>query len=632
MAIDTLPKLLKRDYERYGDKKIALREKDRGIWKRYTWKDCYERARYFFYGLVSLGFEPGDKLAIIGDAKPEVFWAELAAQTHGGIVTCIFTDCTRPEVKFYVEHSDSKFVLAHDQEQVDKLLDIKNELPHLEKVIYWDPKGLWFYEDPILMSFDEVLQLGKEYEKGHPGLFEQEVERGKGEDVAILLYTSGTTALPKGAMVSHAGIMYYGQGAVEEIGVDEKDEWLAFLPMAWVGGQGYDLTASLLAGMTVNFPEKPETVMENIREIGPSGLLFAPTQWEGLSRTIQANMIDAHPLKRLSYRLFLPVGYKIIDTHLNKERINFFWRALHSLAHLIVFRPLLDKLGLLKVKGAITGGAAVSPDMLRLMHAIGINLLQGYGSSDFGSGATHRKDEVKWETAGPPFRGGYIAMTEEGELLVRNDVKWLYGYYKDVETYNERVKGGWFYTGDAGYIRDDGHVIVMDRAKDLRELKGGRRFSPQYTEVRLRFSPFIKNVIAIGGEDKDYVGVIVNIDIENVGRWAEARRIAYTTFTDLSQKLEVIELIGNEIRRVNKNLPEHARIKRFVNLHKELDPDEAELTRTRKIRRTFLEERYSNIVNALYGDKEELEVEVPVTYQDGRKGVIKGSIKVTPVE
>jgi len=296
-----------------------------------------------------------------------------------------------------------------------------------------------------------------------------------------------------------------------------------------------------------------------------------------------------------------------------------------------VFRPLLDKFGLLKVKVAMTGGTAVSPDVLRLMHALGVNVVQGYGSSDFGFATVHALDYVKGETCGPPAPGVQIAITDEGEILVKKGVKWLYGYYKDVETYNERVKGGWFYSGDAGNIDDDGHVIVMDRMKDLRELKGGKKFSPQYIEVRLRFSPYIKNVVVVGEEDKDYISGIINMDIENVGRWAEAKHVVYTTFGDLSQKAEIIELIRNEIRRVNKSLPEHAKVKRFVNLHKELDADEAELTRTRKIRRGFLEERYGNLIEALYGQLTELEVEFPITYRDGRKGTTTGVIKVNDV-
>ena len=632
MAVDTLPKVLKRNYERYGDGKVALREKDRGIWKGYTWKDYYEKTKYFSYGLASLGFERSDRLAIIGDGKPEICWAELGAQAMGGVVLGIFTDCRPEEVKFFVEHSDSKFVVAQDQEQVDKLLEIKDELPELKKVIYWDPKGLWFYEEDILMAFDEVLQLGREYEKAHPGLFEQEIESGKGEDIALMLYTSGTTGLPKGVMVSHAAIMSFAEQVVDAFRQTDKDELVSFVPMAWVAGQGNDLVAPLLSGMTVNYPEEPETVTQNIREIGPQGISFAPMQWEGISRMIQAKMIDAHPLKRFLYHLFLPVGYKIVDMRLNREDVNVFWRGLHFVAHIIVFRPLLDKLGLLSVRAAMTGGTAVSPDMLRLMHAIGVNLIQGYGSSDFGFASVHRFGDVKWETSGPPAPGAHIAVTEEGELLVKTDVKWLYGYHKDPELYRESIKEGWFYSGDFGHITDDGHVVIMDRMKDLRELKGGRKFSPQYTEIRLRFSPFIKAALVIGEEDKDYVSALINVDIENVGRWAEAKRIVYTTFTDLSQKPEVIELIGSEITRVNRSLPEHARIKRFVNLHKELDPDEAELTRTRKIRRTFLEERYSNIIGALYGQETELEVEVPITYRDGRTGMTKGFIKVNPVE
>ena len=632
MAVDTLPKILLRNYRRYGDKKVGLRVKDRGIWQPYTWKEYFEKSKQFFYGLACLGFERGDKLAIIGDSSPELFWAELGAQANGGIVTGMFSDCRPEEVKYFVEHSDSTFVVAQDQEQVDKLLYIENELPGLNKVIYWENEGLWFYQDKILMGFDKVLELGKEYEREHPGLFNEQVEKSNGEDIALILYTSGTTGLPKGVMISHAGIISFAEHIIGAFKLTDKADLVAFAPMAWLAGQGTDLAMPLLAGMTVNFPEKAETVMDNIREIGPQIVTFGPTQWEDISRIIQAKIIDAHPLKRFFYHLFLPVGFKVSDVQLHDEQVTFFRRALRFLAHLLLFRPLLDKFGLLKVKVAMTGGTSVSPDVLRLMHAIGIKVVQGYGSSDFGFASVHALDYVKGETCGPPVPGADIRITEEGEILIKKGVKWLYGYHKDVDTYNERVKGGWFYSGDAGNIDDDGHLIVMDRMKDLKELRSGEKYSPQYIEVRLRFSPYIRNVVVVGEEDRDYVSGIINMDIENVGRWADTKHVIYTTFGDLSQKPEIIELIHEEIRRVNKSLPEHAMVKRFVNLHKELDPDEAELTRTRKIRRDFLEERYSTLIEALYEQVTELEVEFPITYRDGRKGITTGVVKINDVK
>jgi len=626
---DTLPKLLKYNYEKYGDTKIAMRVKDMGLWQRYTWKDYYEKAKYFSLGLISLGLEPGDKVSILGENKPEWFWAELAVQAARGTVIGIFTDCIPSEVKYYVEHSDSKFVVAHDQEQVDKLLEIKDELPLLKKVIYWDPKGLWSYDEPILMSFNEVLSLGKEYEKSHPGLFEENIEKGKGEDIGIFCYTSGTTALPKGAMVTHDGLVGVANSWQEVDKWQDNEQYLSFLPPAWITEQGLGIAGSLVSGMQANFPEEPETVQENIREIGASVLFFGPRQWESMIRLVQAKIIDTSKLRRFLYHLFLPVGYKVADLRLAKKKVNWFWRALYFIAYWAVFRALKDKLGLLGNRCAYTAGAAVSPDILRYFQAIGVNIKQLYGSSEEGLLTLHHDEDIKWETSGPKMPGVEVKLSQEGEILVKRSDNYFAGYYKNLEATQERLRDGWFYTGDFGYIDDDNHLIVIDRMDDLRGLADGHKFSPQFAEVRLRFSPYIKDALAVGGEDKAFVTCVINIDLDNVGRWAEARRIPYTTFTDLSQKPEVIELIRKDIERTNKTLPEWARIKRFVNLHKEFDPDEAELTRTRKLRRTFIEDRYGYLVDALYGDKEEIRVEAPITYRDGRKGTIETAIKVT---
>jgi len=632
MAVeDTLPKLLKRNCELYGDKRVAMRVKDRGIWQEYTWKDYYEKVKCFSLGLTSLGLKAGDKVSILGENKPQWYWAELAVQASGAVAVGIYTDCTPPEVKYFVEHSDSTFVVVHDQEQVDKLLQIKDELPLLKKVIYWDPKGMWYYKDPVLISFDEVLELGRKYEETHPGLFEENVEKGKADDIAVLCYTSGTGGLPKAAMLPHEGLTAVEEGWAAVDPWDESDEYLSFLPPAWVTEQAIGIAGGLVTGMKVNFPEEPETVQENIREIAPQVLFYGPRLWESVTRTIQAKITDTTRLKRFLYHLFLPVGYKVSDLRLARKKPSLLWRALYLVGDGVLFRPLRDKVGMSKIKYAYTAGAAVSPDIIRLFQAIGVNIKQLYGGSEVGLVTLHRDGDIRPETSGTVLPISEIKLSDEGEILVKN--KYMFaGYYKNPEATQVTMKEGWFYTGDFGYIDEAGHLIVMDRMADVRGLAGGRKFSPQYVEVRLRFSPYIKDVMVVGGEDKEYVTAIVNIDIENVSRWASARRIAYTTFTDLSQKPEVIDLIRGDLARVNKILPEWSRIRKFVNLHKEFDPDEAELTRTRKLRRTFVEDRYSDLINALYGEEPEFVVEASVTYRDGRKGVMTTSIKITPVD
>ena len=643
MAVETLPKLLKEKYEKYGDKKVAMRVKEFGIWHTYTWKDYYEKVKYFSLGLISLGLERGDKVSILGDNKPQWYWAELATQSAGGVATGIFTDCMPNEVKYFVEHSDSKFVIAHDQEQVDKFLTpykdsegnehppLKDELPLLKKVIYWDPKGVWNYDDPILMSFNKVIEMGEEYDKLHPDLFEANIERGSADDIGVFCYTSGTTGLPKAAMLKHGAAIQSGAAWWEVDKWREDEQYVSFIPPAWATEQGLGIAGQLISGMEVSFPEEPETVQENIREIGAQILFWGPRNWEAVNRLIQAKMIDTTAFNRFLYHLCLPVGYKVTDLRVARKKVNLIWRFLYFLAHWAVFRDLKDKVGLSKVRTAYTAAAPISPDVIRFFRAIGVNIKQLYGSTEGGLSTMHRDDDVRPETSGPGLPGVNVRVTDDGEVTIK--AKNLFcGYYKNPQAVEEKIIDGWYYTGDFGHVTEDGHLVVMDRMSDLRELSGGQKFSPQFAEIRLRFSAYIKDVLTIGGGDRAYVSCVINIDIDNVGRWAEARRIPYTTFTDLSQKPEVIELIRKDIEGINKVLPEWARIKKFTNLHREFDADEAELTRTRKIKRTFVEERYHDLIDALYSGAEELTVEAPITYRDGRTGTIKTAVKVNSLD
>ncbi|MDY6880414.1 MAG: AMP-binding protein, partial [Thermodesulfobacteriota bacterium] len=625
---DTLPKVLKVNREKYAAR-VAMREKKRGIWKKLSWNEYYEKVKCLCLGLVNLGLLRGDKVSLLSETKPEVFWAELAVQSAGGTAVGIFSDCSPSEVKYYVEHSDSKFIFAEDQEQVDKVLQIKDDVPLLKKVIYWDPKGLWFYDDTILMSLDELLKLGRECEERNQGAFENLIDNGNGNEIAVIIYTSGTTGLPKGAMLSHKGMVSSGSALTEVADLQAGEEWLAFMPMAWIGGQGMDFSAPLISAATVNFPEKPETVQENIRELGARGLMYGPRQWEATNRMIQAKMAEAGFFNRWVYNLLLPIGLHKADSLLNRRKKNPLYIPLYFLADLLVFRSLRDRIGLRRTKVAFSGGTAISPDIIRFFHAIGVNIKQLYGSSEMGLLSSHR-DVIKPESCGTPLAGVEIKLSDEGEIMVKSDWR-LVDYYKNPDVLKNTMKDGWYCTGDFGHIDDDGHLIVMDRMEDLRTLADGSKFSPQYTEIRLRFSPYIKEVIVVGGEDKHFVSAIVNIDLENAGHWAESKHLSYTTFADLSQKPEVIGLVKGEIAKVNAIIPEHARIGKFVNLHKELDPDEAELTRSRKLRRSFLEDRYSDIISALYGGEEDLIVETLVTYQDGREGIMKRPIKIVSV-
>lgn len=625
--LNTLPKIFLKHAKEYGSREIALREKDRGVWKSYTWLDYEEKVRCLSLFLVSMGFQLGDKVALLGENKPEVYWAELAAQAACGTAVGIFSDCGPSEVKFFINHADVSFIFAHDQEQIDKILEIKDETPQLKKVIYWNPRGLWNYKDPILLSIDHALEIGRQYGNEHPHLFEQLVAQGCPEDIAVIVFTSGTTGTPKAAMLSHKGLMVSAKSFAEIENYRPSDNYLSFVPVAWITEQIIGIAGSIVSGFVVNFPESAETVTENIREIGARILFYSPRQWESINRMVQSKMLDSSWLKRTIYSLFLPIAYKSGDYNLAKKRQGIGLKLIHGIAQWLVFRSLRDNLGLSHLRDGYTAGSAVSPEIIRYFQAIGINIKQIYGSSEMGLVTAHRNGDIRPETSGQAIPGAAVKLSDEGEILTQNEGMFV-GYYQDEAASAKKFHNGWYRSGDYGYIDDYGHLIVIDRMEDLRSLRGGKKFSPQYLEVRLRFSPYIKEVLVVGSEERDSACCLVNIDLDNVGRWAEAHRLSYTTFADLSQKDEVLQLIGNEVQKVNSLVPEESRLKRFLNMAKELDADEAELTRTRKLRRAFLEQRYDNLIEALYSGQGEVEVETLVEYRDGRRGTLRRAIKV----
>lgn len=630
--LDTLPKVLRHQALRLGDRRVAMRVKDRGIWQSYTWKDYFDRVRDLCLGMTALGLQREDTVCIIGENKPEWYWAELAAQSAGAVAIGIFTDCQAPEVKYFCSHSESKFVVAHDQEQVDKVLEVLEELSHVKKIIYWDPKGLWGYDHPDLLSMDEVFEIGRKLREENPGRYDELVDQGSGADMAVICYTSGTTGLPKGAVMGQRMLTEHGREWSEIDGWNrERFEYLSFVPGAWAVEQILGIAGGILTSMTVNFPEEPETVQENIREIGPDVLFFGARMWESVNSTVQARIIDSTPLRRWLFNRIMPVGLKLADRKIGQKPFRPWHKLLSWIAYHGMFRSLRDRLGLSSAEVVYSAGGALSPEIVRFFLALGIEIKLFYGSTEMGIISVPRPGQIHPETSGVPMPWAEIKIADDGEILVKN--KYLYmGYYKNPEATQAKIKNGYYCSGDFGHINEDGHLIVIDRMDDLKSLSSGRKFSPQYTEVRLRFSPFIKDAIVVGGEDRDFVTSLINIDLDNVGRFAESNHVAYTTFTDLSQKPEVIELIKGEIRKINRTVPEHARIRYFVNLHKEFDADEAELTRTRKLRRTFVEERYKDLITGLYSETNEITVEAQVTYRDGRQGVLRTSIKVTKVD
>ncbi|MFH1030977.1 MAG: AMP-binding protein [Chloroflexota bacterium] len=626
----TIPQLIYHNYRKWADRP-AMCMKQFGIWQRYSWQDYYLNVKYLSLGLIGLGLEPGDVVAIIGDNEPEWFWGEFATQAAGGIATGVFVDSIPSEVKHIANHSHAKFAIVNDQEQADKFLEIKDDLPLLKKVIYWDPKGLKNYDDPLIISFNEVIKLGKEYEKTHPGLFEQNVAKGKGDDIAVIYYTSGTTGLPKGAKLTHRALINTAKGFIERFPLDEKDDLMSNFPAAWVGDSFFATVPHLLTGARLNFPEEPETIAADTREVGPNFVIYGPRQWESLVSEIQVKIIDTHPIKRFCYNLFLPVGHKIAALKFQGKTPNLFWKSLHGISYLLLFRPLKDKLGLSRVKWAVTGSSVLSLDTFRLIHAIGIELRQNYGSTEAGLISSHDKEEIDFESVGRPALGTEVRVTDSGELLVRSPSMFC-GYHEDAAKTAAVLSEGWCRTGDAVNINEKGHLIFLDRLEHMGELSSGIKYAPQYIEGRLRFSPYIKDAMVVGGKDKDFVSAIINMDFTMVSKWAERHHLTFTTFVDLSQKNEVADLIRKDLMRVNSYLPESSRVRKFVLLHKEFDADEAELTRTRKLRREFVEKRYGDLIKGIYSGQPEIKVEAAVTYRDGRKGVVTTAIKVRSVD
>jgi len=625
---DTLPKLLLRNALKLGHGKVALREKEFGLWQSFTWQDYLDHVRYFSLGLVSLGLEKGDKVAIVGDNRPEWVFAELAAQSAGAIPLGIYQDSTPKEVGYIIDHSDAKFVVAEDQEQVDKILELKESIPKVIYVIYTDPKGMRSYKDEMLLAFTEVEARGRDLDSREPGKFKEMVDRTTGADLALIAYTSGTTGFPKGSMLSHTNMLRMGHNLIQVDPKFEEDEFVSFLPLPWIGEQMMGVASALLVGFTVNFPEEPETVTENRREIAPNVMFSPPMIWENLAASIQVKVMDASWLKRKAFDAALPIGYRMADCKFEKKKPSLMLRLQYLWAYLFVFRALKDRLGFTKLRSASTGGAALGPDTFRFFHGLGVNLKQIYGQTEIsGISCIHYDGDINFDSVGKPIPETQIVISEDGEILSKSPSVFL-GYYKNDEATAQTLRDGWLHSGDAGHFTDDGHLVVIDRVKDVMKMADGTMFSPQFIENKLKFSPYIKEAVCLGN-NLPYITAIINIDMPIVGKWAEKNRINYTTYTDISAKKEVYDLIETEALKVNRDLlriNEASIIRKFVLLYKELDADDDELTRTKKVRRGFIGERYSEVIDAMYTDAAEIPIDTTIKYQDGRTARIKTTV------
>ena len=627
----TLARMLRRNARDLRDRP-AIREKDRGIWQTWTWGQYYEQVRDFALGLVALGFKRGERLSVIGDNRPRLYWAQVAAQCLGGVPVPVYQDSIAKELAFVWNHAECSVIVAEDQEQVDKVLGLRDQLPALRLVVYDDPRGLVHYKHEWLRSYQEVQELGRAFAARHPHDFEAEIEKGKPEDVAIICYTSGTTGNPKGVMLTNTNAIGIADAFRRAEDVRADDDALAYLPMAWAGDAAYTLFLSLVVGFCSNCPESPETVQRDLRELGPTTVLAPPRIWENMLTGVQVKAADAPALKRWVFERFRAAAERAEILRSDGKPIPLGLRLACMLGNVLVYTPIRDQLGLRRARWALTGGAPLGPDTFRFFRSIGVNLKQVYGSTETtGLVSLQPSAEANPTTAGRPCPGIEVKIADRGEVLVRGPVIFK-GYLKNEEATREVIDPeGWFRTGDAGFIDPRGHLVIIDRAKDVGALRDGTPFAPQFIENKLKFSPFIREAVAFGNE-YPFVSAMVAIDLNTVGNWAERRGIPYTSYLDLSQKPEVCDLIREEIRKGNETLPASTRIRRFLLLTKDLEADDAEMTRTRKVRRKFVAEKYASVIDAFYAGGHAVELEASITYEDGRTAIMKSHVRVEDVE
>jgi long-chain acyl-CoA synthetase len=619
-ANDTLPKLLRQNAREFPND-IALREKDLGIWRGWSWQDYLSRVRDFALGLHGLGVGRGDVVALIGDNRQDWLAGALAAHGVGALSLGIYRDALEDEVAYLLTYGAVKAVFAKDEEQVDKLLALAGRVPTLRHIIYSDPRGMRKYEDARLLFADDLAEAGRALHASQPGLFDSLVDSGSGEDVAILCTTSGTTAHPKLAMLTPAALLNH---CASYLAIDPKnasDEYVSVLPLPWIMEHIYVLGKALLSRMKVNFVEEPDTMMHDFREIAPTFVLFAPRIWESVAADVKSRIMDASWLKRTLYEFGLARGLKAQSQGRRS------W-----LANLLVFRALRDRLGFTRLRSAATGGAALGPDTFRFFQAMGVPLRQLYGQTELlGAYTIHTAEDVDLETVGVGMEGVEMRIEQPdangvGEIVTRHPFMFS-GYYRNEEATAADLRGGWMYTGDAGYFNGQGHLVVIDRINDLAMTADGDRFSPQYIENKLKFSPFIAEAV-ITGAGRDFLAAMICIRYSIVSKWAEKRRIAFTTYSDLASRPEIYDLLRQEVQTVNAALPPAQRIAKFILLYKELDADDGELTRTRKVRRSVVAEKYAGIIDAIYSGEPAIDIDTVIRFQDGTTQRIQTSLPV----
>ena len=624
----TLPQILVAQAARFGDSEIAIREKAYGLWQCYTWKDYHRNVMLTCLGLMSLNLERKDHVGIIMNNHSEWLFSELGAQAAGAVTLNLFTSSIAEELASALIRAKASFAIVQDQEQVDKLLEKRQQLSFLKKVIYIDPTGMRTYEDnPWLLSFKDLLKLGEDAASSDPERFPGELAKGKSNETALMIQTSGTTGIPKLAMLTHRNFFAMAKNWLEAAPVGIGSNWLSMTPPAWIVDQMLGMGVTLLGGMTINFPETPDTVMEDFREIGPEILITSSRFWEDLASQIRVKMSDAGYVRRKLFSIAENIGKSKIDCEIRRESVPFRLKVISEITSRLIFDPLLDRIGCSKFRVAYTGGHPISPDVIRFFRATGLNLKQCYGLTEAGGIFQIQPDgEIKLETVGKSIPGTQVKISDDEEVLVLSDANFI-GYYRDYAATETAFKDGWLCTGDAGFIDPEGHLLIIGRKEEIIRNKEGAAFSPDFIETRLKFSPYIKEAV-IFGEGRPYISAMINIDMGNVGSWAEERMIPYTTYTDLSQQVPVEELIRTEITEVNRQLPEHMKIRKFILLYKLLDADDEELTRTGKVRRRFVYGVYIKLIEAMYGRETVIPVEGKIKYRDGRVGKIETTVRI----
>lgn len=618
---DTYPKLLRLNAREYGSE-IALREKDLGLWRTFTWNDYQARVHDFALGMIELGLQRGDVIGIIGDNRPDWVSAEIASHAIGAMSLGLYRDVLEEEAAYLLNYGEARLVFAEDEEQVDKLLGLGERVPHLAHIVYSDPRGMRKYDDPRLIEADKLAAMGRDRAAREPDLYNRLVDATRADDVAVLCTTSGTTANPKLAMLAPGRVLRH---CATYLAFDPKgpdDEYVSVLPLPWIMEQVYALGKGLLSRMKVNFVEQPDTMMNDFREIAPTFVLFAPRVWESIAADVRARVMDASALKQSLYEIGMKAGLSALA------------QGKHSaLADILLFRALRDRLGFTRLRSAATGGAALGPDTFKFFRAMGVPLRTLYGQTELlGAYTLHRPGAVDPDTVGVAMADNIEIRVDDpdihgvGEIVVRHPNMFL-GYYKSPEASAADMRDGWLRSGDAGYFNADKQLVVIDRIKDLAETAHGERFSPQYIENKLKFSPYIAETVVLGA-GRDVLAAMICIRYSIISKWAEKNRISFTTYTDLASRPEVYALLRREVEAVNATLPPAQRIAKFLLLYKELDADDGELTRTRKVRRSVINEKYATIIDDIYGGARDIPVDTVIRFQDGTTQRIRTTLMV----